>query len=205
MQLFVNMPSGLHAILSVDPEASIESVQVQIHRAVGVRPAFQRLTFGGKELQRGRVLADYGMRSSTLSVPTFGRMADVMKANRTIKLHVEAPSICQRACPYSVMDKCSDDGSHRGSVSCDASDYRSLFSSNDTSHDADPSESCSLDSPSSSGWGCSLEIDVETVEIRGPRGRSSKAIYQHAQARGLRVTSRSIYPPPHIRHNIHEE
>lgn len=205
MQLFVRMPSGLCATLNVDPEALIESVQAQIHQTLGVRPAFQRLTFRDKPLEVKRSLAEYGLRGSSLSIPAFGHMAEVMRANRTIQLDFEAPCCPQTSRPdfhsltASLMtvekeagNAISDDSTVCESVSTwdGAESVSSSSFSKETGSSIEANYGEELEGPS-----VALSLFERPQECAsGPT--SSKAVYSQSATGSSRTSSTAIYGDP---------
>ncbi len=69
MQILVKAPFGRNIILDVDSWDTTEFVKQKIEDKEGIPSNLQRLTFGGRQLEDGRTLADYGVpRESTLQL-----------------------------------------------------------------------------------------------------------------------------------------
>ena len=55
----------------VSPSETVESLYAKVEERTGIPPSEQRLLYGGKQLQAGKVLADYDIQKlSTLHLGT---------------------------------------------------------------------------------------------------------------------------------------
>ena len=69
LKIFIKTPTGKKYALYVEANDSVENVKTKIEDVEGTPPEFQRLIFGGKQLQNDHILSDYGIRNeSTLQL-----------------------------------------------------------------------------------------------------------------------------------------
>ena len=66
-QIFVKNLNGRTVTLAVKATDTVDSLREQVERKTGIPPSEQRLLFGGKQLEPGKLLADYDVsKESTL-------------------------------------------------------------------------------------------------------------------------------------------
>lgn len=67
VQIFVRNLNGKSLAIMVSPSDTVESLKAKVEEREGLPASEQRLLYGGKQLEPGRILADYGVqKESTL-------------------------------------------------------------------------------------------------------------------------------------------
>ncbi|KAJ3677225.1 hypothetical protein LUZ60_002949 [Juncus effusus] len=65
MQIFVKDVVGKTLAIEVEATDKIETLKAKIKDKTGIESDEQRLYFGGKQLENGRIVADYGIRKES--------------------------------------------------------------------------------------------------------------------------------------------
>lgn len=65
IQVFFKTLTGKTLTLDLDPNESVENVKKIIHEKEGIPPDQQRLVFSGKQLDDGKLLSDYDVKSES--------------------------------------------------------------------------------------------------------------------------------------------
>jgi hypothetical protein len=65
IQVFFKTLTGKNLTLDLDPNESVENVKKLIHEKEGIPPDQQRLVFSGKQLDDGKLLSDYDVKSES--------------------------------------------------------------------------------------------------------------------------------------------
>jgi ubiquitin len=65
MQIFVKTLSGSTITLEVEPHYTVENLHNMLQGKKGIPPDQIRLIFGGKQLEAGRTLEEYGIQKES--------------------------------------------------------------------------------------------------------------------------------------------
>ena len=68
MQLFMRSIKGRSLIFNVSDDETVESFKLKICEKDGIKPEQIRLIFGGRQLEDGNLLSDYGLQENSTVV-----------------------------------------------------------------------------------------------------------------------------------------
>ena len=90
-KIFVKTPSGQSVGLAVNGADTVQSVKCKLAEREGIAVEEQRLLFGGKQLEAGRTLSEYGVNNDStldLSLPLRGGMQIYIRVTSSTAPHV---------------------------------------------------------------------------------------------------------------------